>query len=400
MSTNSDQNSGSGMETLVYLNAEDIVIPEETNVRPWSAAHGDTDEEMKAIEEMAETIGKEGQIQAVRVVEDSDGNGGRVYKLIAGRRRVKAVQLHNLQLDENRAALKVKAVVASGKVTKANMHRQAALENIQRASISPMDFMQDIAYVRGEYGWKGAKGTKKVAEYFMVSPAQITQHEKLSLLSPDVQAKVHRGELTKDAAFALVKSVEEAAKQGGAGGRSKQEIEEDVLVEAEVLQRQEMAAEGDAEAEAAVATGSGKRKAGKKVAKQARGGKAGIKAKHIKAAAREKAGVQTKRNRAEVLEWFGGLLKPEYGHPNGAVHMFVHGVMDFADGKIGARALTGLFEKVAVGADKGKAEVVKPAKPAKVTKVITAAPGKVKTRAAKKAGKKMVKAAARTSKKK
>src|SRR5262245_20452136 len=99
-------------DILLYLDAAAIAEPEATNVRPFSARLGDTEEEIKAIGGLAATIEAEGPIQSVKVRPTSDGQ----YELVAGRRRKKAIEL----INAGRAAgneLRIKAIVSSVNLT-------------------------------------------------------------------------------------------------------------------------------------------------------------------------------------------------------------------------------------------------------------------------------------------
>ena len=328
-------------EQLVMLDPSEIRIPDETNVRPDTSAHGD-DSEADAIAELADTIREEGQIQPVKVLRGEDGT----YTLIAGRRRTKAIEHLNLSRSNGEEVYRVKAVVSEQELSPAQMHRQAALENLQRKGLSPMDFAVDIEYVRKEYGWTGSKGTKKVAEYYKVSPAQITQHEKLRTLLPEeLQARVHQGVMSRDAAFVVVRALDRAKTPGE---------REKVLAAAEELHQamQKEAGSGSA-------------------------GKSKVEAKAVRKAVRE-AGGQEKRTKKEILDWFAGMQGPVYGYASGAVHVFVRALLAYADGEIGDRALENKWSEMVKGADKGKPE------PKVEVKASADAPGKKTKKTAKK----------------
>lgn len=288
---------GVGPDRLVYLLPEEIVIPEVLDVRPWSTRAGNTEAEVEAIEQLAKTIQDEGQIQPVKVRYGDRNVGlpdGLAYELVVGRRRVQAVSLINAGKKAGEAPLRVKAVVGVEELNDPHAFRQAVIENVHRVGVSPMDMAEDIRVLMGKFGWhkKGENGVKKLAEYLHVSPATVTQHLRLLKLAPEVQAQVHRGEITKDAAFAV--AVVEPDKQV------------EVVKKAGELQAQE--------AEKVGATSATKRKTGT------------VKARHVKQAVREAAPESTKpqsRTKKEIAEWFDAMEGPTYGYPDGAVHGFV-----------------------------------------------------------------------------
>lgn len=321
-------------EILVFLDPSQIVEPDVTNVRPWSSKVGDTEAEIKKIEALAATIEEEGQLQPVKV-RKLDGDGG-MYELIIGRRRKKAIELINAG-KKTGEEMKVKAVVSDKKLSDPSAFRQAAIENWHREGLSPMDMYMDIATVRENFKWQGSKGTKKVAEFFKVSPATVTQYETLGKLPEDVQTKVHTGELSRDDAFKLAVIAEkkgpDAAKQ--------------VADEAEAK-----GAEAAEEAEAKSAA-KGKTSTGAKAKKAA-------KTKVIKKAAREADPDKPQpRSKKEIIEYFEAMLGPVYGHPNGAVHMFVKNFVLWCAGEIQERTLDKYWDALVEKAAKGTPEPIK-----------------------------------------
>lgn len=332
---------------VLELDPTDILLPDETNVRPFSTRNQGNEAELEELTRLAQSIEEEGQIQPVVVVKNI-AMGGPQYSLVAGRRRVAAIKMHNLGSDTQ---LKVKAVVAPIKLDKTrtqHMYRQAAHENIQRRNLNAMDFAVNIATTRAKFGekGKGAKGTQKLAEFFKVSPATITQHEKLLTLPDDVQELVAAGELSNDAALNLVKV--DADKRGEVVEKAK----EHQATEQNPTDRYiELIDSRDGSTIPETADQPAAPKRGRK----ARTTKA-LKAKHVKKAIREVTGQNTKRSRAEVLEFFQSQLGPTNGHPNGAIHMFCNGLLEWAEGKVSDKALNKLWDKMTEKSDRGKPE--------------------------------------------
>lgn len=316
--------SSVGMDTLLFLDTTEILEPEVSNVRPWSTKVGDTEAEIKAIEALAATIEEEGQIQPVKVrwvlsdgaVNPGDGH----YELIAGRRRKKAIELINAGRKTGEE-LKVKAILGDLQVSDASAFRQAAIENWHRAGLSPMDMVMNIETVREKFGWKGSKGTKKVAEFFKVSAATVTQYERLGKLSAGMQEKVHVGEISRDVAFTLADIAE---KKGP-------EAAEKALNEGEAAEKAVQAAGG-----------------GRKKQKAAKG-------KAVKKAARAEGDVKP-RSKSGIMEFFTSCYGPAYGYPNGAMHQFVGALEKFAHGELSERTLYKYWDACVGNAEKGTPE--------------------------------------------
>src|SRR5262245_28394756 len=284
------QNGGA---VLLFLDTSEIVESDVTNVRPWTSKESD-EEELKKIELLAETIQEEGQIQPVVVRKNGNGK----YELVAGRRRKRAIELINAGREKGKE-LKVSAVVSASANQNQNAFRQAAIENVHREQINPMDMAVNIQNVREKFGWKGTKETAKVAAFFKVSKASVIQYEKLLALPSEVQEKVHKGELTRDDAFKL--SEIEKAMPGAS---------ETAVKIAEQVGRDTEEQRGKGKAVRAAKSVSIKKTA-----------------KQVKNVTRKAAGKEVKpelRSRREIIEFFEGMLGPAYGYANGDVHKFVN----------------------------------------------------------------------------
>ena len=64
-------------DELLYLLPEDILFPEDLEVRPWSKLMGLTEDEIEEIDKLAKTIEEEGQIDPIKVRLSADGVSGR-----------------------------------------------------------------------------------------------------------------------------------------------------------------------------------------------------------------------------------------------------------------------------------------------------------------------------------
>lgn len=183
---------------VIFLLPEEIVVDD---LLAGLRHKIDPKSEQERIEALAKTIEQEGQIQPgeVRAVK-SDGRTE--YHLVVGHRRRAAISLLNSRRN-GQPPIKM-AVTVREDLSDEAAHRRAIIENLHRKNFSPIDLALNIQSVRRRYGWTGSNATKYVAQFFMVSPAQITQHEKLLCLDRDIQDRVHKGLLSAQSAFDLV----------------------------------------------------------------------------------------------------------------------------------------------------------------------------------------------------
>ncbi len=288
---------------------EDLVVEQSLNVRPWE---GDGKREQERIEALARSIQEEGQLQDGGVFPVVSENGEIEYHLFMGTRRRNAIAWINANSGKSGDALTMRVRVFPPEEAK-RIRRKSILENLQRKNFSPMDLALDIQTVRKENGWEGGKHTKLVAKYFGVSPALITQHEKLLSLPVDVQAKVAETGMASDPAQFLATEVRPE-------------------VQAQTLSRAEEIAQSEAKT---------KPKAGGKADAKA-DAKAGTKPKvekrHVVQAARETGGLKETKPRAksELIDFFQEIAdSPAYGYSNSPVRMFAdYFVNKFASGEV------------------------------------------------------------------
>ena len=317
---------------LLFLDPSQIEIDAEVNVRPFSATHDQTDEDGIQLQRLIKSIEENGQEQPVIVRP----NGGEAFKLVAGNRRLAAINIVNAGREE-KDQIKVMAVISEAK----DVFRAAYDENDKRQDMTPMNKCLNFKFIREREGWTGAKGDKKVAEYFGVNVATVVQYRKLEALSPEIQNKIHQGVLSMDAALVVANVGKDLTPEG------KKELQEQIVADAEIEERKRLAAAGDEEAETAVVTGvagKSKKKASKTKTRQAKGGKGGVSAASVKKAARDK-GEKLSRNRKTILEWFEGENGPAY---RDNVRDFLTYFIKWADGDGTDRTLGQKFE-AAVG---------------------------------------------------
>ena len=325
---------------LMFLTPDEIVIDDSLNVRPFSTRFGDTEEELRDIQELAESMQSAGQVQPVKVRLMANGTKVEAH-LIAGHRRYKAAVLINMGLAEGQEPFRLACAVEVGAMSDVDARRQAMIENIKRKGISPMDYAADLAVIRVENGWEGKAGTRKVAEYLKVSTATVTQYEKLNKLVPELQEKVHRGEIAAQAAMDLAdeKPEKQVARLAQAVKLQAGEQETEPEVERE---------KGD---EGPVEPPTKKKSTGRKTGK--------VQQKHVRKAQREAddadENLKKPLTRTEILAFFVTVKdSPAYGYPDGAARQFAAYLVDkWAVGQGSDRTFDKYFDEMTAKADKG-----------------------------------------------
>ena len=321
---------------VLFLSPDEIVIDESLSVRPFSEKFGDTEEELRDIQELAASMQSAGQVQPVKVrmVEMA---GVVAPHLVAGHRRYKAAVLINLGLAEGQEPFRL-ACVASV-MNDVEARRQAMIENLKRKGISPMDYAADIAVIRAENGWDGKTGTKKVAEYLKVSTATVTQYEKLNKLVPELQEKVHRGEIAAQAAMDLADEKPEMQVVRFNAAVALQEVEQGQVGTGDELTDETKTAINNAV------------KKGRKTGK--------VQQKHVRKAQRDDddADPTLKKplTRSEILDYFATVKdSPAYGYPDSAARKFAAYLVEkWAVGQGQDRTLDKYFDELSAKADKG-----------------------------------------------
>lgn len=185
---------------MLYLTLEQIHVGPNLG-RPFNGTVEATGQEAQDMEDFIASIRSKGQLQPVEVRRYA---GPEPYDLVFGFRRVEAIARINMELAEGDEPWLVKAVLVEADDNQA--FGDAAVENIQRASLSPMNKLGIIQEARKRFGWDGKTGTKRVAEFLNVSEAFVTQHEKLAGLHEDVQAAIHQGKLKMEGAMDIIKN--------------------------------------------------------------------------------------------------------------------------------------------------------------------------------------------------
>lgn len=354
---------------IIQLQPEDLILDTNTDVRPWESTQT-AEEESRRIESLAKTIQDEGQLQPVLAREITDAETGAItYSLIAGRRRTAAIALINDRHRKDGSPLRmpVNVSVLRG-VSDDSAFRKAMLENAQRLQMSPMDMAMNVVAIRTRMGWEEKKDwSKRVADFLGTSRAFVTQKVKLFELPAEMQAKIHSGDMSEEAAWVAIKV--------------KPEHREAVVAKAEEIAAAE-AATGTAPVESTGGVEGEPETVATDPAATATPGQ--VTQSHVLAAARGTEGALEKAiplNRKELIQSFEQFDASPYGHKNGAVRKFVTYFVDtYAKGTGTPTMFKRLFNAVVKDADQGtpEPEKEKAAKPAAKGKAAPAAPAKAK----------------------
>jgi len=266
-------------------------------------------DEAKKLKELSQDIAENGLIEPV-VVRKVGDNGS--YAVIAGHRRVAAIKL--LGQDTVHAVLRDADDDQAARI--------AISENLKRKNFSPYSLALLMQKIRKQFNWGGEEGTRPVAEYLGVSPATVTEHEKLLTMVPkEVQQAVHAGAMSFAAAQELWQNVQ-PEKVGKVAAKA-QEI---------------------ADREAASSTPSAKKQAarkGKEPDKQ-------VKKKHVQAAAKEEKAekVVKARGRNELLDPFNMILEAAEGYQPSIVALAKYIVKTYAPGNGSSNGVVAKFNEI------------------------------------------------------
>lgn len=342
-----------GFENHLALLPQEIGEDPRFDVRLYTS-DGEKAREDKRIAFLAQSIERDGQLDDCLIVPAEarkEGNGHNPkYIMVAGHRRRKAVTLLNdRKTTQGQPLLRLRCRVLDPSDT---VVRKCAASNIQRADLSPMHKARLFERTRVEEKWgEGPKADKKVAEFFGVSLATVTQHNRFLTAPPKLQEALAAGEISADTAFELLSGV-------------KPENMEKVMEQSRVEQIKSAADRAMDD----VAEGRKTPEEARKVIEQASTGR--IEAPAARKAIRnqpdeEKTG-PTPLTKKEILEEIESLDGPAYGAENSAVRKWVRYVVDkWVPGVGTTKGMLRLFDAMVEGADRGEEKPAKPAKPAK-----------------------------------
>lgn len=296
--------------TTLFLLPEDITVIEAIhNLR----GERDSQEYLKGIEEFANQIKEEGQIQNALVAE-VPVEGGVEYHLIAGSRRRDAIAFNNAGLKTGEMPTPVRCTVLTG-VNAIAMVRKALRENTWRENFTPMDLARDTESVKKLIKANGKDWSAKVADFMGVSRAQVTQHYKLLSLPVEVQEQIKAEGWSSQAAQDLldVKPEKVVGVAKGATAKAKAEAKEKATTPATAPAPTPVAGKGKKKAEAEAEPEKGAEKGAK------------VKRAHVVKAAREADAFEKPKPvaKSEIVDAFDSIDGPAYGHENSPVRQFI-----------------------------------------------------------------------------
>jgi ParB/RepB/Spo0J family partition protein len=210
-----------------------------------------------------------GILEPLLVLGGVDGK----YLLAAGHRRLASAK--RLGIRE----VPVRVLESKNEPVSDTLFNVNLKENVHRKNLSGMEVALDIQELRARKKWKGGDNTKHVARFLGVSPAYVTQHEKLLTLAVDQQRKVHDGMLAKEAAWDI------------AGMDVSDEIKERILGKAAVkAKEEEEEKEKVREKKAKKVVGGREKRTGLPKLESKKKREARIEKKHVEKALREEVG--------------------------------------------------------------------------------------------------------------
>lgn len=195
------------MTAIATLDAVAIaeITPADDNVR--------SNMDKAGLKELAKSIDTEGILQPLRVRRLPGGGFG----LVAGHRRLAAVELVNEKREDDRKITHVPCSIVEDELTDADRTVQMLVENLQREDINPVDEAEGYQRLVG-WNMTGAQIAARVGR----SGGHVSKRLKLLALPPDVLKLVGKGELSLEVAGELAdaacddpKLVSQAVKSNG-----------------------------------------------------------------------------------------------------------------------------------------------------------------------------------------
>ena len=179
-----------GHDPLQVLEVDPDLILEDPDVKALREWSGVSTQELK-IPELARTIQEEGQTVPCTVRETPDG-----YMMVDGERRKAAVKM----LRDEGEDIQLRVLVDPSANDDSAL-RAALLSFTQHEDLTPIEFANAVKLLRRRFHWAGGQGTQEIASFLGVSPATVTQAERLLMLPVEIQDKVASGQLKANAAL-------------------------------------------------------------------------------------------------------------------------------------------------------------------------------------------------------
>lgn len=333
-----------------------LIDPEIKALREWT---GHNDHEL-TIPQLANSIFEEGQKSPCLVYETADG-----YVMVDGERRREAIKY--LRDEEGEAGVMLRILVDANIKTRDAALRAAMHSFTQKEGLKPLEFARAIKLIRKRFGYDGSGGTAGVADFLNVSPATVTQAEKLLSLPQDIIDQVQAGRMTQTAALEM--------------GVAKAHKRADVLVTAQEIAKEE---QENKQAKRKTKKGEGESQDQAAATKEATRTKpepapapAPVTTKHVRSAMRKVKGstdVVRSWRVSDASEMFERWTGPAYAP---VMSKFAAGVVDRIKGKISDKELEARWDDIAdaLPASASEKKVAQPP-----MKKVTAAAGKTTTK--------------------
>jgi ParB/RepB/Spo0J family partition protein len=293
-----------GHVPLMELDFTQIYVDESRNLRRFAP-------DAKSIEELAADIVDNGQLQPVIVRASANGLAHNTpYSLVAGFRRMRALDHAIKSLGYDKPVL---ARVIEADDTQSSVSNLA--ENMRRKELSPMDVSFAISELK-----KIGMLQKDIGKKFGKSQGWVAQVSTLVNLRPDIQRKIHTGDIPFTVARTLAAMTDE---------------EQDKALEAVATAK--AAGESASEAGKKASAASGKPKSGrgrKSKADKEDAGKVGLSAKKVSAAFEERVAEITAK-----VETPEGKVEPKLTKADEKVVGIYKLMLKFMGGGIGGQAL-------------------------------------------------------------
>lgn len=170
---NIENSDVAGVGVLAELTLNQIIVNDEANLRFAKPSE-------KEIEGLANDIMQNGQLSTVVVVPTDEGN----YNLVAGFRRVKAIQLATDTMGYDKPVL-ARIIEDDGTTVDKNFS-----ENNERENLSPMDQAYAASVMKGS-----GMTVREVAKRFGKQEAWVRQVVSFMSLPERIQKKIHTGDI-------------------------------------------------------------------------------------------------------------------------------------------------------------------------------------------------------------
>jgi ParB-like chromosome segregation protein Spo0J len=273
---------------LTYIPANSIEVPE--NLARFFAP------DAKRLKELEDSIREQGLLEPIGVKQNTNSNGdstdgGLPFILQYGQQRLS--QFKKVFGEDADIAVLIRP-------DSADSLKDAAAENLGQTRLSQVERAMLVQRVRTRYDWHGPENTKKVAAFLKMSPAAVTQLEKISLLAstPALQKALHKDELAAESGFELARVMDPKLREQFFQRAKEIEVEAErarlAEAEAKVAEAKEQAAKIKADADASAK----EKKKAQDLIDQA---KEVAKAAAARVTATEKAGGQPKRVSAPAV---------------------------------------------------------------------------------------------------